>query len=207
MAIADKPKGPRKSRAADAAPKAKSKSGAHKRTERKAAEIRLIREGFAELLCLPGFPAAIKGDQWAVDHFAIQGPRLANRIAKEAERNDAFRKQAVKLLAAQGAIMLGLDAFMYAVPALMHYGVLPGADRMGVPVLTKGKPPPEPPRRPQPDPAPAAAPAPSTEPQPSPSVDVADEVVPGYGEVPPDPLAEELATGNGQVPAPPIEAV
>lgn len=113
----------------------KPKSGAAKRSDRKAADIRLIREGFAELLTLPAMGAALKNDQWAVDHFSARGPVLADRIAVECERNEQMRRWCVKALKAQSVTMLAVEGFMYVVPALMHYGFVPGAEGMGVPVV------------------------------------------------------------------------
>lgn len=120
-------------------PPRSAKSGAQKRSENRSAELRLIREGFAELLALPAIGAALKGDQWAVDHFSTRGPALADRIAAECERNEQLRRICLRALKAQGMTMLAVEAFMYAVPALMHYGLVPGAEGMGVPVLTKSK--------------------------------------------------------------------
>lgn len=194
----------------DEAPKAKPKNGYEKRTEKRSKEVELIRTGAAELLALPAMPAAIKGDQWAVQHFSTRGPALADRIAAEADRNPNFRAVALKALAAQGYTMMAVEMFMYAAPALIHYGLVPNAEEagraMGVPVLTKGK---RQPRRGGPEPGaeppfqgrqapPAAkqAPPPAAEP-----VDPA--AVPFNGEVDGDSLEAEL----GSMPPPPMEAI
>jgi hypothetical protein len=197
----------------DAAPR--PKSGAAKRSDRKARELAIIREGAGELLALPAMPAAIKGDTWAVQHFSTRGPILAERLVKEAERNESFRRVAVKALQAGGYTVLAAELFMYAAPALVHYGLVPNAEdagkAMGVPVLKRGKakagkrggpvpgesPPMQQPRRePQPQGQPETPPPPPpAEPEPP--------VAAFNGDVDGDELAAEL----GGMPPPPVESV
>ena len=188
----------------------KPKSGAAKRSDRKAADIRLIREGFAELLQLPAMAAAVKGDEWGVDHFTTRGPILAERIATECERNEQLRRWCVKALKAQSVTMLAVEGFMYVVPALMHYGIVPGAEGMGVPVI-RGK---EPPRRSEPQRPPEQQPHFVQDREPTPEADreaaedlqEAEEYFEGDGRPingAVDPLEAELA----DTAPPPVEAV
>lgn len=179
-----KKRGPGRPRKTDKAPKPR-KSGAQQRQDRKAADIRLIREGFAELLSMPGMLAAAKGDVWAVDHFTKQGPKLADRLAAECERNTKLRQLCVKMLTAQTLLFLGVEAFFYIVPALMHYGIVPGAERMGVPVVAGGAKQAGP-RGAPPSPPPAQQPEPE-EPEPEPIDPLAAELA--EDEIPPMPVS------------------
>jgi hypothetical protein len=124
----------------DKAPR-RQKSGASKASERKGKELELIRSGFAELLTLPAMPMALAGDGWAADHFTTRGPLLAQRLAAECERNAELRKWCLKALQGQSVMMLGVELFMYAVPVGMHFGLIPGAEALGVPVRKPKAPP------------------------------------------------------------------
>lgn len=116
---------------ADKAPR-KQQSGAAKARARKTKDVEAIREGFTKMLTMPALPAALAGDEWAADHFASQGPQLAEQLAAECERSDQLRSAALKLIQGQSVLVLGSAIFSYAVPPLMHYGVIPNV--LGVPV-------------------------------------------------------------------------
>lgn len=208
----------RKAGKGDRAPRAE-KSGAAKRAERKAEDLRVIREAFGELLSAPAALAAAKGDEWAVDHFTTAGPALADRIVIECERNEKLRARLVTMASGSGYIMLGTAVGAYLLPPLIHYGLIPGLPGMGdVPRPTPAPAGPRPgqappfhqPPRPQEDrPAtePSAPPAPADEAAP-PGSTLPSE--PGEGPLmPADPLAAELAAAEngGPVPPPPVEAV
>jgi hypothetical protein len=174
-------------RGGDSAPKAKSKSARAAPQDSKAADLVAIRELLGAVFTAPSMVGAMRGDAWLVDHFTTRGPELAEAIAAEAGRNDAFRAYLVRIAkAAQGASLIGAVA-MYVLPPLMHFGIAPGAELLGVPVVapsedpTKpfGGGPPVPGRTPQ-FVAPQRGPA---------------EVVPPRPEaqLPPDATAEDLA--------------
>jgi hypothetical protein len=194
-----RPPGSKNKVKADAPPR--EKSGAQKRHARKAGDIQLIRSELEKFLTFPAMPAGMKGDQWAVDHFTVQGPALAAQIAAECERNDQLRKYCLQLVKGSSLAMLGVSVFMYAIPPLMHYGIVPGAERLGVPTLTKSKQA----RAEAPGFGADQKPAP---PPPEPEPQGEDEVeTPTHFEVPEeDPLAAELRA-NGTAPPPPVEAV
>lgn len=207
LAAAKPPPGPKPGPETDHKPK--SKSGAAKRGERKAKEIAEIEAGFRELLGLPGLVAGMKGDAWAVDHFARAAPDLAGRIAAECERSDAFRKYCLSAVKAQGFTMLGVATFMYLAPPLMHWGLIPGAEALGVPVMRKQEAP-KAQAPPQQEEARPRSPAPEPEPEAATEgydVDISDYFVEGAinGEVDADDAMQSGGAGIGD--EPPVEAV
>jgi hypothetical protein len=140
----------------------------------KAADLASIREMLGMVLVAPSALGAMRGDAWLTGHFMQRGPELSDAIVDEAARNDAFRAYLAKLAAAaRGATLIGALA-MYVAPPLMHFGIVPGAAMLGVPVVappaTGGPPPqgaPVPGRSPQfvaPERGPATAPEPVADP-------------------------------------------
>lgn len=123
--------------ARDKPPRRKQSSGAAKRSKKHKEEISLIESGFRELLTFPAMPAAMAGDQWAADHFSQRGPALAKRLAVECERNDQLRKICLSAVKGQTVVMLGFELIMYLGLPAMHYGLVPGGEQFGVPVLRK----------------------------------------------------------------------
>lgn len=120
-------------RGGDSAPKSKGPSAAA-RQDSKADDLALIRDFLSTILVAPSAIGAVTADPWLTGHFVEQGPQLANAIVDEASRNDAFRAYLIKIAkAARGVSLIGALA-MYLAPPLMHYGVLPGAAMLGVPV-------------------------------------------------------------------------
>lgn len=178
---------------ADAAPKSKPASGAAKRTAKKTRELALIQSGLTELLSFPAMAAGMAGDQWAVDHFTERGPALADRLTAECERNAQLRAMVLKIVQGQGYMMLVIELGLYAAPPLLHYGILPGAEKIGVPTLPgaqKGpQRPPGPPRAPR---QPQGAPPP---PQPPPAPPEAEQAPEREAWE----VAEEAARMNGEI--------
>jgi len=180
----------------------------------KAADLAAIRELLGGVFSAPSMVGAMRGDAWLTSHFMTRGPQLADAIVAEAARNDAFRAYLVRIAkAAQGASLIGAVA-MYVLPPLMHFGIAPGAEILGVPVV-------EPPLAPdaqaarQPVPgqtpqfvAPERGPA-QVVPEPPAGPPLTDDQVRSMG-YEPDELAAELAEhedAGGIVPPLPMEPV
>lgn len=120
-------------RGGDSAPKPKATRAAPQ--DSKAADLQAIRELLGGILSAPSFVGAARGDAWLTSHFMQRGPELAEAIVAEAARNDAFRAYLTRIAkAAQGASLLGAVA-MYVLPPLMHFGIAPGAELLGVPLV------------------------------------------------------------------------
>lgn len=96
-----------------------------------------IEDGLAEILQMPAVPAGILGDQWAAEHFTVQGRAFANKIAVVSERNMVLRGWCERALEGESIAVLFMAGIMYAGPAAMHFGLLPGGEMIGVPVLRK----------------------------------------------------------------------
>lgn len=94
-----------------------------------------IEDALAEILQIPAVPAAVFGDVWMADHFTTQGRAFAARIATVSERNPVLRAWCEKALEGESMAVLLMAAVMYAGPPLMHFGVIPGAEMLGVPKL------------------------------------------------------------------------
>lgn len=114
-----------------------------------------IEDALTEILQIPAVPAAMFGDQWMAAHFTDQGRALANRIAVVSERNPVLRGWCERALEGESIAVLLMAGLMYAAPPLMHFGIIPGGQLLGVPVLAKAKP-----QGPGPVPAAESPPAP-----------------------------------------------
>lgn len=176
--------------------------------DRRADDLRLIREWAGAVLAAPAMLGAATSDPWLVDHFTTRGPLLADALVKEAERNDRMRVMLVNLATAAGPAALLLQAGLYVALPLMHFGVLPGAQQLGVPQVRRV--PPEQPMPGQqppfiaPERGPAQAPV-------SPEVEAEQlRIIAEENATPVDDLAAELAAhenGGGMMPPLPIEPV
>jgi len=120
--------------------KRRQQGGASKRRQKVAKELGQIESAFTELLTFPAMPAAAAGDAWLADHFTERGPALASRLVAECERNERLRETCLKLIQGQSILLLGFEGFMYGAPVLMHFGIMPGAEQLGVPVVRRGGP-------------------------------------------------------------------
>jgi hypothetical protein len=178
----------------------------------RAADLLMIREMLANVLMTPSVVGAMRGDAWLTSHFTTRGPRLADAIVEEAARNDAFRAYLLRIAkATQGASLIGAVA-MYVLPPLMHFGIAPGAELLGVPVVEPplapgAQAPPVPGRTPQ-FVAPERGPA-RVVPEPPAGPPLSDDQMRGMG-YEPDDLAAELAEheeAGGIVPPLPMEPV
>lgn len=173
------------------------KSGAAKRGEKKAGEIARIEKFFTKLFTLPAGAFMVKGDTWAFEHVVTQGPELGKAIADECSENETMRRYCLQLVEWFSVVTLAGAVGAYALPLLMHFGIIPGAQLFGVPVIaTKPKAAPGPAGNGQaPPPFMGGRPAPpAPEPEPTPTE-------PTYTG---DPLADEL---SGAVPPPPVESI
>lgn len=197
----------------DKAPKPKAVRNAPQ--DSKAADLQSIRELLGGLFAAPSMLGAMRNDPWLTSHFITRGPELAEAIVAEAARNDAFRAYLLRIAkAAQGASLIGALA-MYVLPPLMHFGIAPGAEILGVPVVA-----------PPAGPAAQARPVPGQSPQFVAPQRGPAEVVPEPGSVRVDgmagfreefgdgPLTDELAAelaehedAGGMVPPLPMEPV
>jgi hypothetical protein len=99
-----------------------------------------IEDALTEILQIPAVPAAMLGDQWMAEHFTTQGRQLANRIAITSERNPVLRGWCERAMEGEGIAVLLIASLMYAAPPLMHFGIIPGGQMIGVPVLRKTAP-------------------------------------------------------------------
>jgi hypothetical protein len=118
----------------DEAPKTRRAGGRTTKVERRAADLKLIEAGFTELLIdTPAMIGGMTGDKWLVQHTMITGPTTVARIVAEAERSDRFREIAKKAVSGQSIAMLVIALGSYLVPIGAHYGIIPGAEQMGVP--------------------------------------------------------------------------
>lgn len=103
-----------------------------KRVSKKVTED--IEQALAEILTAPAMIAAIQGDQWAIQHFTVNGRELAHRIAEVSERHSQLRKWCEGLLEGESVFLVGMAAVAYVIPALIHYNLVPGPDGLlGVP--------------------------------------------------------------------------
>jgi hypothetical protein len=194
--------------AADNPPKSKPRTaGRPSQAERRAGELRQIREWAGAALAAPAMIGAVAGDPWLTDHFTARGPALADALVREAERNERLRVMLVNIATAAGPAALIVQVALYIGLPLMHFGALPGAPIFGVPVLD---------RRPPPRPEPGAAPpfiAPERGPAEAPpdrplSREEWVDATATYMGADPDELAAELAAhenGGGMLPPLPIE--
>lgn len=185
-------------RSADRPPK--PKASATPPADTKAADLASIREMLGMVLVAPSALGAMRGDAWLTGHFMQRGPELSDAIVGEASRNDAFRTYLAKLAAAaRGASLIGALA-MYVAPPLMHFGIVPGAELLGVPVVA----PPAPGRPPQ-----QGAPVPGRSPQfvapeRGPATAPPSDPPPGAPTAAYDPLAAELAEDAPPLPIEPV---
>jgi hypothetical protein len=118
-----------------------------------------IEDGLAEILQIPAVPATILGDAWAAQHFTNQGRAFANRIAVVSERNPVLRGWCERAIEGESIAVLFVAGLMYMAPPMMHLGVLPGGEMLGIPVLRRQAPEPIVPPAPEHEPvreAPAA---------------------------------------------------
>lgn len=109
--------------------------GSRKRVTKKGTEQ--IEDALAEILQIPAVPAAMFGDDWMAAHFTTQGRQLANRIAVVSERNPVLRGWCERMLEGESLAVLLMAGVLYAAPPLMHFGVIPGGQMMGIPVMRK----------------------------------------------------------------------
>jgi hypothetical protein len=116
-------------------------------------DTKAIEDALRELLQMPAVPAAMLGDEWMAAHFTRQGDALANKIAIVSERNPVLRSWCMKAMEGEGTAVLLIAALLYTAPPLFHFGVIPGGEVIGVPVLKMNRQPATPP-----------APAPETPP-------------------------------------------
>lgn len=70
-------------------------------------------------------PCLLAGDQWASEHFATQGRAFAKNLAELSERNPAIRRWCERLMEGESVAVLAMSGVMYALPPLMHWGLLP----------------------------------------------------------------------------------
>lgn len=199
-------------RGGDSAPRPKSSRTPPADT--KAADLAAIRELLGGVLSAPSMLGAMRGDPWLTSHFMTRGPELAEAIVAEAGRNDAFRAYLVKIAkAAQGASLIGAVA-MYVLPVAMHFGMMPGAELLGVPVVKAPAgpgtaAPPVPGETPQ-FVAPRRGPAEAVREQRADAQEVAMEFAKTYPDLAGDDLAAELReheAAGGIVPPLPMESV
>jgi hypothetical protein len=123
---------PRKSPPPDEAPR--RKKGPASKAERKRGDLRVIETGFTELLVdTPAMIGAMTADPWLTAHTTTQGPQTVARIVAEAERSDRFREVALKAVSGQSIAMLVVAIGAYVAPIGLHYGVIPGAEKLGIP--------------------------------------------------------------------------
>lgn len=198
-----KRRGGRRKASADKPPRSQ-KSGAAKRSEKKAGELADIRSWLSRWLMAPAGAAAMAGDAWMVDHFTNRAPKLANAIVEEAERNEQLRRWLISIVRASGpAVLVGELAMFVGLP-LIHLGKAPFAEQLapvlGVPVLRQA-----PQRR---GPTPGEQPpfvAPRRGPATAPGVD--DVPPPPPAPEPPPPPSDELEAELQEAPPVPMEAV
>lgn len=104
------------------------------RNKKKQAQVtKQIEETLAEILTAPAMPCAFMGDEWAVQHFTQNGRELASRLAEFSERNSQFRKWCESVMDTESILTLLLATSAYAIPPLMHWELIPGAKRLGIP--------------------------------------------------------------------------
>jgi hypothetical protein len=121
-----------KATGADEAPR--RRRGPASKAERRRADLKVIESGFSELLIdTPAMLGTLTADPWLVDHTSLQGPLTVMRIVAEAERSDRFREIALKAVSGQSIAMLLVALGSYLVPIGAHYGIVPGAEQLGIP--------------------------------------------------------------------------
>lgn len=96
-----------------------------------------IADALAEILQIPAVPAAMFGDKWLAAHFTNSGRQLADQVAAVSERNPVLRGWCEKAMEGESVAVLLIASTMYVVPPLMHFGVIPHGQAIGVPVLQK----------------------------------------------------------------------
>lgn len=111
--------------------------GGTRKTRRKKVSKKVtedIEGALAEILTAPSMIAAVQGDQWAVQHFIVNGKELAHRIAEVSERHPQLRAWCESLLEGESIFLVGMAAVAYVIPALLHYNLIPAPEGiLGVP--------------------------------------------------------------------------
>jgi hypothetical protein len=102
----------------------------------------------ALLLIWPAPVAERAGDLFCAEHYAAQGPLLAAALTSWAEGHPAFYALLIQLLQVGSLATLILAVGAYALPPLIHHGLVPAPDALrrhfGLPVEPKPEPEPEP---------------------------------------------------------------
>lgn len=104
------------------------------KTKKKQKEVtEAIEEALAEILTAPAMPCAFVGDDWGAKHFTQNGREFASRLAQFSERNSQFRAWCETLMNTESIMALALAAAAYTIPPLMHWNIIPGAEKVGIP--------------------------------------------------------------------------
>jgi hypothetical protein len=129
-------KGTRK-RSTDSPPKRSTPKPAEERTFTTAE----LENALAEVLTFPAIPCSVAEDQWAANHFSVQGRELAKQLARHAEDNVTVYKWCARIAQGQSSGMLLLAGIMYVVPPFVHWGLIPMPNE--VRGMVPGMPPPK----------------------------------------------------------------
>lgn len=125
-------------------------------------DLKELEKMLAEALTAPAMACAMYGDEWAANHFTVQGPYLARNLVLASETNPWLRRKLEAAATGQDAAvaaiaMLGVAGalFAYAAPPIVHFLNLPVPDRARVMFNMP------PPRDREPEPKRAEGPAPA----------------------------------------------
>jgi len=98
-------------------------------------DLKTLEHQLRQALETPVMVCAMQGDEWGVQHFQNQAPRLARNMVACAEANPWFREKLVAAMTGGDVLpqvmmfaSLGAAAFAYVVPPIVYYlnpGFLP----------------------------------------------------------------------------------
>jgi hypothetical protein len=160
-ALARDAKGPR-----DTPPRKKGPATPRKPPAPSAPSLKDLEYALAEGLRSPAMFCAMAGEEWAANHFTVQGPVLARNLVKAAEHNPWLRAKLEAAVMGEDIMvkvitMMGVGGALaaYAVPPLVYFLNPPFVsektrEMFGVPDRRAKEP-----DAPAPPPAPAASPA------------------------------------------------
>ena len=95
-------------------------------------DLKELEHVLAEAFTSPAMLCAAFGDEWAANHFALQGPALARNLVNASDHNPWLKKQLERAASGEALTMqlmtllgVGGALFAYAVPPVIYWFNLP----------------------------------------------------------------------------------
>lgn len=125
----------------DKPPKSKPKA-ARKPPAPTQIDLKQLEHALAEGLAAPSMMAAMAGDEWAAQHFALQAPIVARNLVTCAQHNPWLHQKLLQAVTGEGLLMnvmvfmsLGAAIFSYVVPPIVYYLNPPFLPEQGVEII------------------------------------------------------------------------